>query len=104
MHSNKPGFLPYSTLYLDPYTGRLLQRRSDRAAPVGRRIMRLVPDLHFGTWGGLPVKLLYGLVGLSPTVLFITGLLMWGRRRQARVAAKKHTPPVPALGNTMPQI
>ena len=89
MQSNGPGFLPYRTVYLDPYTGRLLQKRSDRAAPVGRRLMRLVPDLHFGTWGGLPVKLLYALVGLIPVVLFVTGLLMWGRRLRARASAKQ---------------
>jgi uncharacterized iron-regulated membrane protein len=36
--------------------------------------------LHFGNWGGLPVKVLWCLLGLAPGTLGATGFLMWWNR------------------------
>jgi uncharacterized iron-regulated membrane protein len=38
-------------------------------------------QLHYGRWGGWPVKLLYSLFGLSSGILSITGAILWFRRR-----------------------
>jgi len=40
--------------------------------------------LHFGTWGGLPVKVLYAFVGVLPLLLAITGTYIWLQRRKRR--------------------
>ena len=40
-------------------------------------------DLHFGNFGGLPVKLLYALFGLALTAVSATGTYIWlGKRRR----------------------
>jgi uncharacterized iron-regulated membrane protein len=37
--------------------------------------------LHYGTFGGLPVKILWCIGGLAPGILSITGFLMWYKRK-----------------------
>jgi uncharacterized iron-regulated membrane protein len=38
-------------------------------------------QIHFGQYGGLPVKIIYCFFGLSGSVLAITGFLLWLKRR-----------------------
>jgi uncharacterized iron-regulated membrane protein len=38
--------------------------------------------LHFGTFGGLPVKILWAVGGLTPGILGVTGFLIWRSRRR----------------------
>ena len=38
-------------------------------------------QVHYGRYGGLPVKILYSLFGLTGGLLSITGFLLWIRRR-----------------------
>ncbi|WP_298908692.1 PepSY domain-containing protein [uncultured Nostoc sp.] len=40
------------------------------------------PPLHYGTFGGLPTRILYVFVGLAPLILFITGFGMWRYRKR----------------------
>lgn len=40
----------------------------------------LTSNLHFGTFNGLPTRVLYVFIGLMPTVLLSTGLATWKRR------------------------
>jgi uncharacterized iron-regulated membrane protein len=79
------------THYFDPFTGRHLgvfQRGIARS--LGDLVMTWIAPLHFGTFGGLPVKAVWTVFGLSPAVLAVTGILMyWNRylsRRWARPA------------------
>ncbi len=53
-----------------------------RALPLGRQLALAVLPPHFGDWGGLPVRLLYALLGLAPGVLSLTGALLWWRKRR----------------------
>lgn len=39
-------------------------------------------QVHFGKYGGLPVKVLYSLFGITGGVLGITGFLLWLRRKR----------------------
>ena len=78
-------------------------RVADDAPPVRRRrppIKRTPGDiflrwfyyLHFGNFGGWPVKALWVLLGLVPVFLFFTGAIMWWNRvlsREARTARKR---------------
>lgn len=41
-------------------------------------------QVHFGRYGGWPVKMLYFLLGLSGALLSITGFAIWLRRRKQR--------------------
>lgn len=39
-------------------------------------------QVHYGRYGGLPVKMIYALFGLSGGLLSITGFLLWRKRRR----------------------
>jgi uncharacterized iron-regulated membrane protein len=71
-----------SRVYFDRYTGAVLKVRSSRQLQLGEQIFDSFTPLHFGTFGGLPTRILYVFVGLAPTFLFITGLVMWRHRRK----------------------
>lgn len=42
--------------------------------------------LHFGSFGGEPVRVVYALAGLVPVVLLVTGTVHWLARRRGRVS------------------
>jgi uncharacterized iron-regulated membrane protein len=42
--------------------------------------MAWVGAAHTGNFGGLPMKILWALLGLTPPLLFVTGALMWWNR------------------------
>jgi uncharacterized iron-regulated membrane protein len=51
---------------------------------VGQQVVASLYPLHFGSFGGLPVKILYGLLGLAACVVVASGLNIWLlKRRQA---------------------
>lgn len=66
-----------SRVYLDRYTGKVLHLRNSRALSLGDEVVDAFNPLHYGTYGGLPTRILYFFVGLAPLILFITGLVMW---------------------------
>ena len=35
--------------------------------------------IHYGEFAGLPVKIVWCIFGVAPSILFITGLLVWWR-------------------------
>ncbi|MEH2286520.1 PepSY-associated TM helix domain-containing protein [Nostoc sp.] len=45
--------------------------------------------MHFGTFGGLPTRILYVFVGLSPLILFITGFVMWWYRYRGKTVVSR---------------
>lgn len=53
-----------------------------RNAPLLAQILDTVVPLDFGTFGGLPVKILWCLGDLSPGLLAISGSLIWWKRRR----------------------
>lgn len=80
--------------------GRLLRVDRGRDADAWVKAETLLFALHFGSYGGLVVKLLYCLLGVLSGSLPVTGALLWWRReRQAKlknqsVAARRY----PATG------
>jgi uncharacterized iron-regulated membrane protein len=77
------------TVYVDHYSGALI------TPPVAQRslgdvVLQWVGPLHTGSFGGLPVRLAWCLLGLTPALLFVTGFISWWTRvvrpRRAEVA------------------
>jgi uncharacterized iron-regulated membrane protein len=66
---------------VDPTTGKVRAVRQAWAAPWPKHWEALVAPLHFGTVGGLPLRILYVGVGLTPGWLALTGFALWYRRR-----------------------
>jgi len=67
-------------VHLDQYTGTVLsvERHAERSR--GERFLRSMFPLHVGTFGGLFTRLLWVVLGLVPSLLFISGFLMWWNR------------------------
>lgn len=66
-------------------TGRVRERHDPRTAGFWSTANGLMEPLHFGDFGGLPLKWLYFFLGLTPALLSLTGTLVWldGRRQRA---------------------
>lgn len=71
---------------LDPATGAMLQ---DGMVPgQGSGMARSVATffaLHFGSYGGEPVRLLYAVLGVMGALLFYTGNVLWIESRSKRL-------------------
>lgn len=70
----------------DKYSGNLIRRLGQNS--LGDRIMGSFTAVHYGTFAGLPSRILYIFVGLSPTILLITGFSMWKLRKGRRTSSK----------------
>jgi uncharacterized iron-regulated membrane protein len=66
--------------------GRVVAARDPRRAGFWSVVDGLMEPLHFGDFGGLWLKWLYFVLGLSPAFLSLTGTLLWlDKRREAGV-------------------
>jgi uncharacterized iron-regulated membrane protein len=66
-------------VYMDPPTGRVIGVVILASQPLATRIFSTFAPIHYGEFGGVPIQVLWGLVGLMPSVLFVTGLITWWR-------------------------
>ncbi len=69
---------------LDPFSGKILKVDGlGTQKSVGDRILDSFGPVHFGTFAGEASRILYLFVGLSPTILLVTGFMMWRYRRRS---------------------
>ncbi|MGF1600984.1 MAG: PepSY-associated TM helix domain-containing protein [Thermosynechococcaceae cyanobacterium] len=73
-----------SYVKVDQYSGQVLQVQDSRKGGMGDRVLNSFTPIHYGTFGGLPTRILYIFVGLSPLILFITGVTMWRYRQRSK--------------------
>ena len=81
--------LPYSRLVsitLDPRTGDLLRSNDTTRQMLGLQVIQHIFTVHFGSFGGdglfgTIVQVSWVLLGISPAVLAITGLIMFWNRK-----------------------
>jgi uncharacterized iron-regulated membrane protein len=76
-----------SRLRFDARTGALERVDLVSRAPAATKLELATGPLHFGTWGGLPVRLLYATGALAPPLLALTGVFLWFRRGRPRPRA-----------------
>ncbi len=95
-----PGYEFVDTVYFNPYNGDYISTwRYGVNQTLGDWIVWLQVPLHFGTYWGLGVKLIWCLAGLAIPLLAVTGLLMyWNRalRRKWKTLRKARAAPVAA--------
>ena len=70
----------YVHLTYDQYSGSLLSTWDQMNRTSGDALLSWIQPLHYGNFGGLPLKLLWVLLGLSPPLLFTTAAIMWWNR------------------------
>jgi len=73
-----------NSVSIDPFTGQLLTVRRLADLSLGERVEATFFPLHVGNYGGLPIKILYVLIGLTPGLLSVTGFMLWWRRARKK--------------------
>ena len=80
------------SVYLDQYTGVVLQGPAGSPRTAGDIVMAWVRPLHVGSFGGIFIKAAWLVLGLAPPLLFMSGMIMWWNRvvreRWARLTAR----------------
>ncbi|CBN56577.1 MULTISPECIES: PepSY-associated TM helix domain-containing protein [Kamptonema] len=70
-----------SSVELNRYSGKVLNVNRVVEPPPMFKFMIAIGTLHFGLFGGIYTRIFYVFIGLIPSVLLITGLVNWRRRR-----------------------
>jgi uncharacterized iron-regulated membrane protein len=81
---------------IDRYSGEIIKVNDfNTKKSLGDRVMDSFIPVHFGTFAGLPSRIFYVFIGLSPTILLITGFIMWRYRKRGK--SKQQNLKTPAL-------
>jgi uncharacterized iron-regulated membrane protein len=92
-----PLLSPYGNwVAFDALTGAVSEVYDVRRQSPEARLDSALGTLHFGYYGGIPVKVLYALLGLAPGFLSVTGALLWWRRKRNRSRTSRRTARQPA--------
>lgn len=79
-----------NTVTVDPDTFALLGRHRGEDLPFNRRVTELADPLHFGTFGGMPTRILWAMMGVLAVTLTLSGLMIAAHRVSP-------SPPAPSL-------
>ena len=71
----------YDQIVIDGVSGEVLREEPISSLNAANRVTNAVTPLHYGTFGGIWLKVLYFLMGLSLCIITATGLMMWIERR-----------------------
>jgi uncharacterized iron-regulated membrane protein len=69
-----PGAFNAAVDFLEPLNS------ATRSLRLGDEMLYWLAQAHFGRFAGIPVKITWTVIGLTPAALFVTGLLMWWKR------------------------
>jgi uncharacterized iron-regulated membrane protein len=71
---------------IDAETGKLTDTRD---MPWYVTTLFVSQPLHFGDYGGMPLKILWALLDVITIVILVTGVYLWLRRRKAGVSVER---------------
>lgn len=97
-----PGRLIYAERYLIDDQGRITGRIGNSDGDLGKQVYASSFPLHFGSFGGAPVRIAYGLLGLSLCVVVCSGINIWliRKRDRGQPAARLHRAWIAAVWGT----
>lgn len=75
----------HTRVYLDQFTGKVMQLSDGLKPSRAEAIINQFGPVHFGTFGGVLTQILYVFVGLAPTILMVTGVVMWWDCKRKRI-------------------
>ena len=78
----------YSGFMVNGHTLEIEKSTFMKDMPTTDRLMKMSGPLHFGNYGGLPLKLLYCILGITPAILSISGFILWRKRGQAKTTKR----------------
>ena len=76
-------------IFLDS-TGKTVKTAFVKDIDAGSRYDIINAQVHYGQYGGMVVKIVYGLLGLTGGLLSITGFIMWFKRRGIKRKSPVH--------------
>jgi uncharacterized iron-regulated membrane protein len=80
----------YTPVLVDAATAQLV---AAKALPWYLRTLQVSRPLHFGDYGGLPLKIIWALLDLATIVVLASGIYLWlGKRRPAGTARQAPAP------------
>jgi len=79
--ATKPGRLSYSEIYRYHADGTFINEQGLTSGKATRQIAYSVYRLHFGWFGGWSVRWLYVMLGMSLTVISVSGVNIWLHKR-----------------------
>ncbi len=80
----------FTSVYLHPRNAQVLAVRPPERRLAGDSFMHWLIRLHFGDFGGPLVKALWVLLGLTPPLLAVTGILAWWYRSASKKLRARH--------------
>ncbi|HEX7873324.1 MAG TPA: PepSY-associated TM helix domain-containing protein [Sphingobium sp.] len=79
-----PNRLIFGEYYMFDARGRLESKAGLSDGAMGQQAAASAYNLHFGNYGGLPVKVAYALFGLALSAMTATGVSIWLAKRRRR--------------------
>mgnify|MGYP003438974590 FL=1 len=67
---------------IEQYSGAVLRVQGPHAASAGDHVLGWLFPLHTGQAFGLPGRILMVVLGLVPACLYVTGCVLWWKRRR----------------------
>lgn len=67
-------------LMVDQYSGKLTLNSETDFPNIGNSYLSWLTPIHYGTFGGMPTRILALIGGLIPLLLYITGFIIWWPR------------------------
>lgn len=84
---SNPAVRSRGAIWLDPWSGAVVNDRTAGALSMGDRYLAEQLWLHNGATFGFAGRLLVFAAGFAPLALFVSGAIMWLRKRLARMRA-----------------
>ena len=78
--------IPYRSLWIDQYSGKILHMRENRTATAGDTFEQWLYPLHTGEAFCLTGQSIILITGLAPLLLYVTGVIRWLQKRRAGIA------------------
>jgi uncharacterized iron-regulated membrane protein len=74
---------------LDPATARVIAVDTPQNWSPARKLASAPAPIHYAEWGGPVVKALWAMAGITPSILFVSGLWFWISGYRARTKTVK---------------
>lgn len=94
----QPSANPFASKYSSTVTyqaenGQLVLAYDGRTAGAAAQVFDSFRELHFGSFAGLSSKVVWSFFGLAPTLLALTGFIVWWKRRSKRKGKRMKVKP-----------
>ncbi|GAA0487862.1 PepSY-associated TM helix domain-containing protein [Parasphingorhabdus litoris] len=85
------GILSARTSEIYRNDGAFLEKLGGSGSPAGARAFGMVQPLHYGTFGGYPIKIFYFVLSLALTYITSTGMMIWFKRKMQQGQPKPNS-------------